>query len=156
MGNYKLVSMGAKFFKNGNRGKKFVKRFHNTRSWFRGLKWVSYHAHPNNVAGHPFKGGDMRSIGVLANPEIARFGIMTPILFVPPHPMKNPEYLPTSPVVPSFSDFFEAYFGGAALDMSKPRATPMLEGLKRCFETNQANAGDACAYYINGFKRAAL
>ena len=114
------------------------------------------HAHPNNVAGHPFKGGDARSIGMLANPEIARFGIMTPILFVPPNPMKVAEYQATCPAVPTFTDFFEAYFGGAALDMARPNAAPMLNNLKRCYESHQANPVDACQYYINGFKRAAL
>ena len=47
------------------------------------------HAHPTLVAGHPFKGGDIMSIGMLANPELARFAINTPILFVPPNPFKT-------------------------------------------------------------------
>ena len=33
--------MGAKFFKTSNRGKKYLKRFNQSRSWFRGLKWVA-------------------------------------------------------------------------------------------------------------------
>ena len=83
--------MGAKFFKTTNRGKKYLKRFNQTRSWFRGLKWVAYHAHPTMVAGHPFKGSVVMSVGMLANPEIMYFGIQTPILFVPPNPSKSVE-----------------------------------------------------------------
>ena len=147
--------MGAKFFKTSNRGKKYLKRFNQSRSWFRGLKWVAYHAHPNLVAGHPFKGGDMMSIGMLANPEMAKFAIATPILFVPPNPFKTVGYVEQEQVVPTFSDFFDAYFGGQTLSMEHPAAGKMLGNMRQCYMNNKSNPVDACQYYINGFKRVA-
>ena len=95
------------------------------------------------------------SIGQLANPELARFAIMTPLLFVPPNPLKSVGAEQTCPVLPTFSDFFEAYFGGASIDMSAPQSGSMLENMKRCYENHKANPVDACQYYINGFRRVA-
>lgn len=71
------------------------------------------HAHPELVAGHPFKGGDVFSIGMLANPEMAKFAIQSPMLFVPPNPMKTVDS-PSAPAQPSFTDFYAAYFGSAS------------------------------------------
>ena len=88
--------MGAKFYRANYNSKKIRKRFSQTRTWFRTLKWVCYHAHPTLIAGHPFKGGWISSIGQLANPEMARFQINSPFLFAPPNPAKEPgSFFPT-------------------------------------------------------------
>jgi len=63
------------------------------------------------VAGHPFKGGAIFSTGQLLHPDMKRFMISTPVLFVPPFPGKNPYDTITKPQVPSFNDFFNSYFG---------------------------------------------
>ena len=78
--------MGAKFYRGADKGKKFRKRFMHTRTWFRGLKWTAYHAHPRDVPGHPMKGGFTFSTGQLLHPELKRFAIATPIFFKPPMP----------------------------------------------------------------------
>ena len=93
------------------------------------------------------------SIGMLANPELARFAIATPILFVPPNPFKTVGSMEQESSMPTFSDFFDAYFGGCTFSMEHPSAGKMLEGMRSCYTNNQANAVDACQYYINGFKR---
>ncbi len=98
--------MGAKFYRAHDKAKNFRRRFHQTRSWFRGFKWVCYHAHPTMVAGHPFKGGWVASTGQLLNPEMARFQIATPILFSPPNPTKMAGYVAPVVAVPSFGSFF--------------------------------------------------
>ncbi len=95
------------------------------------------------------------SIGMLANPEMAKFAIATPILFVPPNPFKTVGYVAEEQKIPTFSDFFDAYFGGATLNMEHPSAGKMLGGMRQCYQNNQSNPVDACSYYINGFKRMA-
>lgn len=69
------------------------------------------HAHPTMVAGHPFKGGWVQSIGQLYHPEMKRFAIGTPLLFLPTYPGKNPYDQIQKPQIPSFNDFFSSYFG---------------------------------------------
>ena len=71
------------------------------------------HAHPENVPGHPFKGGDVRSIGQVMHPDLKRFQIMTPYQFAPPNPTKVPCADVTPPTFPSFGTFFSSYFGGS-------------------------------------------
>ncbi len=69
------------------------------------------HAHPTWVAGHPFKGSWVYSTGQLLHPDMKRFTLNTAVLFKPPFPGKNPyDHFQTSQV-PSFTDFFSAYFG---------------------------------------------
>jgi hypothetical protein len=103
--------MGAKFYRGSDKPKKLRKRFSQTRSWFRTLKWVAYHAHPTMVAGHPFKGSWVYSTGQLLHPDLKRFGLQTAVLFKPPFPGKNPyDHFPQI-TFPSFSEFFGAYFG---------------------------------------------
>ena len=99
--------MGMKFYRSGDKGEKVRKRFEQTRSWFRTFKWVSYHAHPTMIPGHPFKGGCVMSTGQLLHPDVKRFGLTTPILFKPPTPGNNPyEVREQAPAVPSFDKFF--------------------------------------------------
>ena len=87
---------------------------------------------------------------------MARFQINTPILFAPPNPLKVPDYKAPTYSVPSFANFFQSYFGSSNYNLSSPNSGKMLNGLKQCYETNKtANPLDACAYYINGFKRVA-
>ena len=108
------------------------------------------------VAGHPFKGGDLRSTGMLLNPEVAFFAINTPLLFTPPNPMKTWNSEAAAPAAPSFSDFFSAYFGNSSYNMSSPAAGKMLEGLKKCYENHPQEPVDSCQYYLNGFRRLAF
>lgn len=63
------------------------------------------------VAGHPFKGGWFSSVGQLQHPDLKRFAIATPYLFVPVFPGKNPYDQIVKPQIPSFNDFFGSYFG---------------------------------------------
>jgi len=108
--------MGAKFYRGADKPKKIRKRFSQTRSWFRTLKWVACkystmlivfmidHAHPNMVAGHPFKGSWVFSTGQLLHPDLKRFAIGSPVLFKPTMPGKNP-FFPAAvaaSTVPSF------------------------------------------------------
>merc|ERR1719464_2394817 len=125
--------MGLKFYRGTDKSKKIRKRFTQTRTWFRQFKWLAYHAHPEFVARHGFKGGNVYSTGFLLNPEMKRFQINTP------------------------GAFFSAYFGGSTYQMSSPKCGKMLENLKNCYETNQpaGRPEEACAYYIDGFKRLA-
>ena len=112
--------MGIKFYRGSDKSIKFIKRWENTRSWFRSFKWVTYHSHPTFVPGHPFKGGQHFSTGILNNPEIKRFNIGTAVLLVPPHPNKNP-YSPTQTSgaqFASFGDFFQSYFGSSSYKLN--------------------------------------
>ena len=99
----------------------------------------------------------MYSTGYLLNPEMKRFQINTPVAFFPPNPNKVPNVFTSNPALPSFGAFFSAYCGGAAYQMSSPKCGKMLENLKKCYETNtpSGNPEQACAYYIDGFKRMA-
>merc|ERR1712100_530457 len=90
------------------------------------------------VAGHPFKGGDIKSTGMLLNPEVAKFAISTPLLFVPPNPMKVVDYQAPAAATPSFSDFFAAYFG-TSFNMSSDKGGKMLEGMKKCYENHPSS-----------------
>ena len=86
-----------------------------------------------------------------------RFQINTPVAFFPPNPNKVPMLAASAAAIPSFGSFFTAYFGGSTYQMSSPKCGKMLENLKNCYETNQqgGNPEQACAYYIDGFKRLA-
>ena len=146
--------MGAKFYRANYNSKKIRKRFSQTRTWFRTLKWVCYHAHPTLIAGHPFKGGWIASTGFLANPEMARFQISSPFLFSPPNPQKTPSNnLQISGESPSFASFFSAYFGLDSIQIKDQKCGKVLANMKRCFYNHPSNPVDACAFHIDGFKR---
>ena len=98
--------MGAKFYRGADKGKKIRKRFSQTRSWFRGFKWVAYHAHPLMIVGHPFKGGWMMPHGYLDHPDMKFFSIATPFLFSPPNPAALPTAAKAEAAKPSYSTFF--------------------------------------------------
>ena len=57
--------------------------------------------------------------------------------------------------VPSFSDFFRAYFGERSYNLSNEGCLKMMQNMKNCHANNAANATNACAYYVDGFKRLA-
>lgn len=113
------------------------------------------HAHPTYIAGYPFKGGWVFSTGQLEHPDLKRFQIETPVLFMPPNPVKNADYVSPAPAVPNFANFFASYFGNASYNLSNPQCSKMLTNLKQCYETNPESADQSCAYYVNGFKRMA-
>lgn len=52
------------------------------------------------------------STGYLLNPEMKRFQINTPVAFFPPNPAKTAGFVAAAAAVPSFGNFFSAYFGG--------------------------------------------
>ena len=106
------------------------------------------------VAGHPFKGGWVSSIGQLQHPDIKRFQIATPYLFAPPNPMKIAGFAAGVSAVPSFSQFYSAYFAGQPYDFGDNACGRLMRGMKKCYETNQNNDPmSTCSYYIDGFKR---
>ena len=110
------------------------------------------------MPGHPFKGGDMRSTGMLLHPDMKRFQINTPYLFTPPNPTKVIGAAAATATFPSFGSFFSSYFGGSTYKFADGNCSKMLNNLKRCYE-NSTSAGSSpeksCAYYIDGFKRLA-
>jgi hypothetical protein len=63
------------------------------------------------VPGHPFKGGMHYSTGYLAHPDMKRFQINTPYLFVPPNPSKVAGYVAAAAAFPTFQDFYTGMFG---------------------------------------------
>ena len=63
------------------------------------------------IPGHPFKGGWVYSTGQLLHPDLKRFALASPVLFKPVFPGKNPYDQVTQTQVPSFSQFFQSYFG---------------------------------------------
>lgn len=63
------------------------------------------------IPGHPLKGGEIYSTGQLLHPDVKRFGLLTAVLFKPPVPGKNPYDSVEQSNVPSFDNFFQAYFG---------------------------------------------
>ena len=115
------------------------------------------HANPTMVLGHPFKGGEVRSTGMLAHPDMKRFAINDPTLFVPPRPSAFANTMIAgagiAPVIPSFGDFFATYFAGKSFNVSEPRCSSMLEGMKKCYENHTEDPVDSCAYYVQGFER---
>lgn len=113
------------------------------------------HAHPTLVAGHPFKAYTGLSSGYLLHPEMFKFQLNTPYLFAPPNPAKVVGAAAVASSVPSFSNFFSAYFGGRTYQLTDTKCGKYLEGMKRCYENNIANADSACTYYVDGFKRLA-
>ncbi len=86
-----------------------------------------------------------------------RFSIATPILFAPPNPLKMPLATQSQAgSVPSFSSFFQSYFGNKTYYLGNPNCGKMLEQMKRCFETNQmGDPHKRCSFYVDGFKRMA-
>ena len=109
------------------------------------------------MPGHPFKGGDMRSIGMIMHPDMKRFQINTPYLFTPPNPAKvDGASAATAAAFPSFGAFFSNYFGGKTYQFADGNCQKMLTGLKKCYETSTgagSNPETSCAYFIDGFKR---
>ena len=88
-------------------------------------------AHPTMVAGHPFKGSWVYSTGQLLHPDLKRFSLQTAVLFKPVFPGKNPYDHSEHHSVPSFSDFFSAYFGQKTLNISNERCNKLFEGMKK-------------------------
>ena len=84
-----------------------------------------------------------------------KFAIMTPILFAPPNPVKVPGFTENVSGLPSFANFFSAYFGNSSYNLGDSRCGKMLENMKRCYENNTSRANDACSFYVDGFKRMA-
>ena len=113
------------------------------------------HAHPLMIAGHPFKGGAMFSTAYLQHPDMKFFAINDSTAFLPPRPTAVVTTLgaPAAESFPSFADFFRSYFSGASMYTSNPKASVMLEGMKKCYENNAKNPVDQCQYYIQGFER---
>ena len=109
------------------------------------------HAHPLMIPGHPFKGGLMLSSGFLQHPDMKRFELNDATLFVPPRPNAFAQSLAAgliAPQVPAFGDFFATYFGGKSFNVVNPKCTSMLEGMKKCYENNGADAVSQCQYYV--------
>ena len=111
------------------------------------------------VAGHPFKGGMYLSSGYLTHPDMKRFEINDSTLFLPPNPFAWTTaagigaMAPKAEGVPSFGDFFATYFAGKSFNVSEPKCSAMLEGMKRCYENHTATPEESCAYYVQGFER---
>ena len=143
--------MGIKFYRGADKPKKIRKRFTQSRSWFRTLKWVCYHAHPLNIAGHPFKGSYQVSTGYLTHPDMKRFMINDATFFAPIRPQLGAAAL--AGATPAFSDYFATYFAGRNFNVSEPKCTGMLENMKRCWENNAAsNPEETCSFYIGRFE----
>ena len=81
------------------------------------------------IPGHPFKGGVVMSTGQLMHPDLKRFMIPTPILFLPPFPGKNPYECAVQPQVPTFSDFFSSYFGTQNLNINNEKCQKFVDGM---------------------------
>ena len=119
------------------------------------------HAHPTDVAGHPFKGFDTQSCGYLLHPDMKRFQIQTPVLFAPPNPEKVVGAVTASASFPSFGSFFSSYFGGSSYSYGKfsdGNCQKMLGNLKKCYENSTSrgsNPENSCSFYLDGFKRMA-
>ena len=107
------------------------------------------------MAGHPFKGSWVSSSGYLLHPEMKRFQINTPILFAPPNPLKTVgATAAVGATVPTFNNFFSAYFVGSSYTSENSACGKVFSGLRKCFETNAAtNPHVACQYYLDAFKR---
>lgn len=107
------------------------------------------------IAGHPFKGGLIFSIGQYEHPDIMRFNLSSPALFAPPNPEKTVGYVRPTPNDPTFGDVMQATFGSSVLNITNPQCRKMLENFKLCFE-NHRNKGDtqgSCAFYHQGLQR---
>lgn len=107
------------------------------------------------IAGNPFKGGLVFSIGQYQHPDIMRFNIKSGALFAPPNPEKTYNYVKPERNDPTFGDVMQATFGSSVLNITNPQCRKMLENFKLCFE-NHRNKGDiqgSCAYYQQGLKR---
>uniref|UniRef100_A0A7S3NT56 Uncharacterized protein n=1 Tax=Euplotes crassus TaxID=5936 RepID=A0A7S3NT56_EUPCR len=149
--------MGLKFYRASNRPRKVRKRLTNTRTFFSTHKWVSYFAHPNEVPGHPFKGGMWpMSRGMLLNPEIKRFAIASPLFFKPVRPGAGPgDTVASKSFVESSDKLVESYTGTNAAFGSE-RAKALRTNLDKCF-TNSVKVGNdpevQCQFYVQGLKR---
>ena len=113
------------------------------------------------VTGHPFKGGMPMSTGYLNHPEMKFFKHNDATLYVPPNPLVWATAFGVGAgvshaTIPSFGDFFGTYFAGRSFNVTEPKCTSMLEGLKKCYENHSAKAPvETCQYYIQGFERMA-
>lgn len=84
-----------------------------------------------------------------------KFAIFSPYLFAPPNPLKIAGAAPAELQMPSFANFFSAYFGSSSYHIADSKCGKMLENMKRCFENNLTRPADACSYYVDGFRRMA-
>lgn len=110
------------------------------------------------IPGHPFKGGYMASAGFLAHPDMKRFELNDPTFFFPPRPDAFAQSLAAGLVAaqaPTFGDFFGTYFAGRSFNVTNPKCSSMLEGMKKCYENNGEDPVSQCQYYIQGFERLA-
>lgn len=86
-----------------------------------------------------------------------RFGIADTTLYHPPRPTAWANNMvagfAAAAVVPSFGDFFATYFAGKSFNVSEPKCSAMLEGMKRCYENHTQTPEESCAYYVQGFER---
>ena len=149
--------MGLKFYRSSNKGRKLRKRFMNTRTFFSTHKWVSYFAHPVNIPGHPFKGGDqVIPKGVLLNPEIKRFALPSPHYFKPPRPDALPgASAAATNYIDSANSLVRAYLGSSAI-ANRGNCPSYYANLERCFTTS-SNAGrdpeEHCQHFVQGLSR---
>ena len=102
------------------------------------------HAHPLMIAGHPFKGGAMFSTAYLQHPDMKFFAINDSTAFLPPRPTALAGVSAAAASFPAFADFFRSYFAGASMNTSDPKASVMLEGMKKCYENNTKNPINQC------------
>lgn len=101
----------------------------------------------------------MLSTGYLSHPDMKRFELNDATAFLPPRPTAFAQNLAAglmAPQVPSFGDFFGTYFLGRSFEVSNAKCSSMLEGMKKCWESNQEeDPVGQCQYYIQGFERMA-
>ena len=70
------------------------------------------HAHPVDIPGHPHKGAHFFSAGQLDHPDLKRFNLTTPFLFVQPRPYKGAyDGAEPTPDVVSFDHMVESFVG---------------------------------------------
>ena len=99
------------------------------------------------------------STGYLAHPDMKRFELNDATAFLPPRPTAFAQNMAAgmiaAPQIPAFGDFFATYFAGKSFNVTNPKCTSMLEGMKSCYENNTEDPVDQCQYYIQGFERLA-
>ena len=97
------------------------------------------------------------SSGYLQHPDMKRFQLGDPSFFAPPRPTAWAQNIAAGmavSAVPSFGDFFATYFAGKSFNVTNPKCSSMLEGMKKCYENHEkADPVEACQYYIQGFER---
>lgn len=117
---------------------------HSNHTIHRMYRWTTYHSHPTDRIGHPFKGryGGRLGPGVLLTPDALKFHIPLPIAFVIADPSVNPR----NHKAISHQNHEQVQLLSAGNFLNEKNCQKSVNNYNKCLKN--ASVQD-CVYYLN-------